>query len=286
MMGATGSEDTGQASGAAGPDRFVRPRRVPERQPLTGNEIRQLLTMTAEDVRSDNTGVDRRCRTRPRTGWDPHFGYGRVNLAAAMKRIANDDVPPEAQIDSPAWFAPINVDRIDAGGLDITGRIDSAHGTVGDWRDRVRLRAGRSRLRVRRDSGRQLRYGRRATASSETFRKTLIDSLAATCDERGDRRRRPTGGRAPRAPGPPTPIPDPDPERHAFQIRLTAEEDGNADNFGRYRKTLFAYEDDGNLTTSGPSRSARARTPTPTSPARAARSRRGCSTWTATTSST
>jgi hypothetical protein len=35
--------------------------------------------------------------------------------------------------------------------------------------------------------------------------------------------------------------------RHAFQIRLTATQVGDPSNFGRYRKTLFAYNDDGNL---------------------------------------
>ena len=45
-------------------------------------------------------------------GWDPHFGYGRVDLAAAMKRITTGEIPPEAQIDTPDWFAPIDVDRV------------------------------------------------------------------------------------------------------------------------------------------------------------------------------
>ena len=51
----------------------------------------------------------------------------------------------------------------------------------------------------------------------------------------------------PREPWPADPYPEPDPERHAFQIRLTVHEQANPDNIGRYRKTLHAYRDDGNL---------------------------------------
>jgi hypothetical protein len=46
---------------------------------------------------------------------------------------------------------------------------------------------------------------------------------------------------------PADPYPDPDPERHVFQIRLTVEAAGNSGNIGRYRKSLHAYRDDGNL---------------------------------------
>ena len=246
MMGATGSEDTGQASGAAallasfGRDEFPG-------NPLTGNEIRQLLTMTAEDVRAVNTNPIT-FPDKAETGWDPHFGYGRVNLAAAMKRIADDDVPPEAQIDAPAWFAPINVDRVDAGGLDITGRVESPHGDVGDWR--IEYACGQDAP----DSAFLPIPG--ATGSGDasgvlgTIPLAILQDLADKSDgdcngEVATDAGRPAGGAG--SGWPADPYPDPDPERHAFQIRLTAEEDGNADNFGRYRKTLFAYENDGNL---------------------------------------
>ena len=57
---------------------------------------------------------------------------------------------------------------------------------------------------------------------------------------------RPAGAAADGA-WPADPYPNPDPERHAFQIRLTVHEAANPANIGRYRKTLFAYRDDGNL---------------------------------------
>ena len=59
-MGATGSENTGQAAGAAGLlESYGRAAASPAPDPggLRGNEIRQLLTMTAEDVLPANTGA-------------------------------------------------------------------------------------------------------------------------------------------------------------------------------------------------------------------------------------
>ena len=39
-----------------------------------------------------------------------------------------------AQIDSPDWFAPVNVARLPAAGLEVTGLVDDLHGAgVGSW---------------------------------------------------------------------------------------------------------------------------------------------------------
>jgi Ca2+-binding RTX toxin-like protein len=246
LMGATGSENTGQASGAAGLLASFGRETFGASDPLTGNEIRQLLTMTAEDVLPENTGaIGAPDKANP--GWDPHFGYGRVNLPAAMERIADDRVPPEAQIDSPDWFAPIDVDRVPAAGVEVTGLAAAPHSAagVGDWE--LEYACGQDALDTDFAANPPL-----ATGTGEVDhgllgvipRDTLVE-LAAGCDGSvEDDFGRPSGDAA-SEPG--DPYPDPDPERHAFQLRLTVHEAGDSDNFGRYRKTLFAYEDDGNL---------------------------------------
>ncbi len=66
-------------------------------------------------------------------GWDTHFGYGRVNLAGAMARIKAQRIPPEAQIDSPDWFAPLNVDRVPGEGVPVRGRARARGAGVGAW---------------------------------------------------------------------------------------------------------------------------------------------------------
>jgi hypothetical protein len=241
LMGATGSENTGLASGAAGLLASYGRERLGS--PLTGNEIRQLLTMTAEDVRPLNTGVIGQ-PDKANPGWDPHFGYGRVNLAGAMARIQEGAIPPEVQINSPDWFAPIDVDRVGATGLPVRARIATPHFSGGvTWE--LAYACGQDAL----DSQFQPIAGGSGTADGEIARlsKQLLQGLADTCDGSiANDAGLPAG--TPAQVWPANPYPDPDPMRHAFQIRLTAREQADPDNMGRYRKTLFAYRDDGTLT--------------------------------------
>jgi hypothetical protein len=255
LMGSTGSENTGQAAGAAGLLASFGRETFPG-NPLTGNEIRQLLTMTAEDVRPLNTGTIG-APDKAAIGWDPHFGYGRVNLAGAMKRIADGAIPPEAQIDTPAWFAPINMDEVPAGGVGVSGHVDAPHGDVGSWE--LELQCGQDVTDATFDAD-----GSDTIASGNTpvdgplgtIDPGELQDLADNCNGEvtGDWGRpagRAADNWAGQDPYPDTstgnPADNTDPERHAFQLRLTVHEQSDPDNIGRYRKTLFAYNDDGNL---------------------------------------
>ncbi len=240
LMGATGSENTGQASGAAG--LLASYGRQELRTPLTGNEIRQLLTTTAEDVLPANTG-DIGLPDKASRGWDPHFGYGRVNLAAAMDRIRRGRIPPEAQLDAPDWFAPINVDRVGTAGVPILGRAVASHGQVGAWRVEYACGQDAPDSSFRQVPGAAGQGA--ATGELGRLSRGLLEGLADDCDGSVQNDAGRPSGR-PGDPWPADPYPDPDPERHAFQIRLTVESGGDPRNFGVYRKTLFAYRDDGN----------------------------------------
>jgi hypothetical protein len=245
MMGATGSEATGQASGAAALIASYGREVFGDENPLTGNEIRQLMTMTAEDVRPLNTGVIGQ-PDKAQIGWDPHFGYGRLSLAGPMARIKAERIPPEAQIDSPDWFTPVNVDRLE-GGLEIRGRVAAPHSEtgVGEWRLDYACGADAP------DSTFQPIPGATGTGPADgvlgTMPKSILEDLADSCDGSvGIDFGRPVGDLDDGNP-PGDAYPEPDPERHAFQIRLTVQEEGDPTNIGRYRKALFAYRDDGNL---------------------------------------
>jgi len=248
LMGATGSANTGQASGAAGLlESYGRKRFRRTRLPrsLSGNEIRQLLTMTAEDVLPANTGSIG-LPDKANTGWDTHFGYGRVNLAGAMQRIQERRIPPEAQLDAPDWFAPINVDRVGSAGVPIDGRAAAPHSKAGVGRWEVEYACGQDAndsdfAAVPGASGRGETDGRLGRLPV-----SLLQQLADDCDGSVSNDAGRPAGRA-SDPFPTDPYPDPDPERHAFQIRLTVHEAGDAQNIGRYRKTLHAYRDDGTL---------------------------------------
>ncbi|MCL4423349.1 MAG: S8 family serine peptidase [Actinobacteria bacterium] len=85
--------------------------------PLSVNEIRQLVTMNASEVNfqtaappygpPDNYAVvapvpTTRYRSHP--GYNQYFGYGRIDAAKIVSRIAAGDIPPEAQINNLPWF--------------------------------------------------------------------------------------------------------------------------------------------------------------------------------------
>ena len=248
FMGSTGSENTGQAAGAAGLlqsfayERFARQSRFPKK--LTGNEVRQLLTMSAEDVLPENTGSIG-LPDKASKGWDPHFGYGRANLAKAMAMIAAGRIPPEAQIESPDWFAPINADRVPGRGVPVRATIAAPHSEsgVGAWR--LEYVCGQDGL----DSDfKQVPFargrGERRGGVIGVLSKELITRLADECDGAVDNDAgSPAGG--PNNPWPQDPYPDPDPQRHVFQIRLVVEEAGDPSNIAISRKSLHAYRDDG-----------------------------------------
>jgi len=241
LMGSTGSQNTGQASGAAG--LLASYGREVLGEPLSGNEIRQLLTMTAEDVLPANTGAIGQ-PDKASAGWDTHFGYGRVNLAAAMRRIAEKRIPPEAQLDAPDWFTPINVDRVGASGVPVRGRVAGPHVDGGlTWE--LEYACGQDAVDA--EDFRPLASGEGAQDGElGRLSKALLEELADTCDGSvSNDAGRPAG--RPTDPWPADPYPDPDPERHAFQIRLTVHAAADPSNMAVYRKTLFAYRDDGNL---------------------------------------
>src|SRR2546421_5034993 len=108
MMADTGSYATGQAAGAAG---LLASRGILLADQIGGrlsaNEIKQILTMTAEDVDLPNTiGLGFPDPAQP--GWDQHFGYGRVDLEAAVKAVAARAVPPPGSIQNPPRFSHIH----------------------------------------------------------------------------------------------------------------------------------------------------------------------------------
>ena len=245
LMGSTGSVNTGQASGAAALLASYGRQVFGDDDPLSGNEIRQLLTMTAEDVRPLNTGIIG-VPDKAQIGWDPHFGYGRVNLAGAMARIKAERIPPEAQIDSPDWFTPVNVDQLE-GGLPIRGYVAAPHSETGVGQWQLDYACGADAP----DSSFQPIPGASGTGAADgllaTMPKALLEHLADTCDGSvGTDFGRPVGDLDDATP-PGDAYPEPDPERHSIQIRLTVQELGRPNNVGRYRKALFAYRDDGNL---------------------------------------
>jgi len=122
MEGATGSVNTGRASGAAG---LVIAAGLDHGITLSADETREILEQTAERVSAPNTTgagnadlaaaptcpagstPSASCAT-PDRQWTEHFGWGRADVGAAVALAASGRIPPQAAIWSPDWFAPLS----------------------------------------------------------------------------------------------------------------------------------------------------------------------------------
>ncbi len=122
MEGATGSENTGKAAGAAALVISAAKDASPS-VTLRPDETREILEQTAERVTTGNggtvgvpdPGADSSASSLDQ--WTPHFGWGRVNLGAAVSLAQSGKVPPEAAIDSPDWYTPLTANNFDVTGL-------------------------------------------------------------------------------------------------------------------------------------------------------------------------
>jgi uncharacterized repeat protein (TIGR01451 family) len=229
MPAVTGSAATGQASGAAG---LVASHGRGLSTPLEPNEVKQLLTMTAEDVLPENTdglGVP----DPALVGWDQHFGYGKPDLGLALERVdrsigGTNLIPPQALITSPKWFEPYNVARRPT--VDIKGRLSakraSGYSWTLQWAPGIEPAEGEFTNVVTQSE----------TAPLEGTLGTIdLTAVRAALDAR-------PGGGATDDPTAPSKGPgDKDPNEPAFTVRVVVtDSDGNR---GEDRKMLFAYRD-------------------------------------------
>src|SRR5207245_2510472 len=140
MEGATGSVNTSKASGAAalvvsaGLDRGIT---------LRPDETRELLEQTAERVLNGNTAgtgtPDPAADPTlpPDEQWTPHFGWGRADLGGAVGAVISGNIPPEAAIGSPDWYAPLT-----GSSTEITGRARARFATGGQFHWKLMWGAG------------------------------------------------------------------------------------------------------------------------------------------------
>ena len=144
------SDATGRAAGMAG---LIYSAGLERGVELSANEVRQLLTGTADDVNFAATELS--CSPVPldpctdpnlnsvnptrlvapfpatvrypaRRGHDWFYGYGRVNMASAVGAVADGRIPPEAEITAPDWYSLVDPDRES---LDVRGEVSARGGS-------------------------------------------------------------------------------------------------------------------------------------------------------------
>lgn len=129
-----------QAGVAPHPDLVAAGVTGPGANVLSSDEVAQLLRATADDIdQSTPNAVDPAHRTTDPygqqrfptvKGWDATFGYGRLNAYEVVKAVAAGEIPPEADITSPRWFATEGI----SGTLAVEGRVAAVRSTSYDYR--------------------------------------------------------------------------------------------------------------------------------------------------------
>ena len=216
FMAETGSQATGQAGGAAG---LLHSRALEVfGEPLTSDEVKQILTMTADDVTAGDTGLVG-TPDPAQDGFDPHFGYGRANLAAAVAAVAPGSVPPEAWIDDPAWWAI--VDPTTTADLQVEGHVAAERST--GWSAELQWAPGN------------------APEEADFTTVATIDPGSGGEPHDGLLGTIPMAEVAAALPGAAEGTPAADPNARTFTVRLVATDaDGNR---GEDRKVYFAHHD-------------------------------------------
>ena len=108
-------------SAAIGPkDHHIAGGLPPLEPPLTAEEVRQILIMSADDINIAGSENDP-TKFPSGPGWDWHFGYGRNNVRSSVDMVVSREIPPEADLLSPMWFETLYPDQHPD--IEITGRV-------------------------------------------------------------------------------------------------------------------------------------------------------------------
>ncbi len=122
--------------------------------PLTANEIRQVITRTADDINFDVPGgpagtppstggravaFPDTSRYATQAGFDQFTGYGRINAHNAVAQVLAGQIPPEADVTKPVWFQLLDPQR--DGPFTVEGRL-AAQRAPGGYEYRVQIGYG------------------------------------------------------------------------------------------------------------------------------------------------
>jgi MYXO-CTERM domain-containing protein len=124
------SEATGRSSGIAG---LMFSMAKNEGIELTAEEAIQLFKMNADDIDVAESRGEAPVFYFSHPGFDQRFGYGRANAARMMQSLKDKMIPPEVDIVSPEWFAPIHADRSN-GPIAVMGHVSATRAKAYDFK--------------------------------------------------------------------------------------------------------------------------------------------------------
>ena len=95
---------------------------------LDVDERRQIIRATVDDIWLSPEESDAAVTYPSNEGWDPFYGYGRVNAGRALAQMESGDIPPVARFGGPDWFTPYNPAQDSTVPLELWMRADRSSG--------------------------------------------------------------------------------------------------------------------------------------------------------------
>jgi hypothetical protein len=98
---------------------------------LSSGEVRQLLTMTADDVWLTESEQVLAASYPSSEGFDAFTGYGRLNVGAAVSAVVSGDIPPVAALWSPSWFDSFDLSNTST--VEVRGQVSAVRSEGYTW---------------------------------------------------------------------------------------------------------------------------------------------------------
>ncbi|MEL6347788.1 MAG: VCBS repeat-containing protein, partial [Myxococcota bacterium] len=130
-VAASGACATGSAAMTGGIIGLIESAARDEGLDLSAAELVQILLGTTTDVNLSEEERSISGAYPSDEGWDPFFGYGRLDAEAAVQAVASGQIPPTAEITSPRWF--VTYDALLTPTIEVEGIIQAPRAQGFSW---------------------------------------------------------------------------------------------------------------------------------------------------------
>ena len=95
---------------------------------LDVDELRTIMIHAGDDIWLTPEEVAKADTYPSSEGWDPFYGYGRINAARAVGMVVDEDIPPVARITSPEWFEMVDPTQRPSISVAVSARAERSSG--------------------------------------------------------------------------------------------------------------------------------------------------------------
>jgi hypothetical protein len=95
---------------------------------LDVDELKQIMIQAGDDIWLSPAEVEEAGTYPSSEGWDPFYGYGRINAARAVGMVVDNAIPPVARITSPEWFELVEPEVQSSVSIRMSARAERSSG--------------------------------------------------------------------------------------------------------------------------------------------------------------